>query len=53
MAKIDQKKAPSKNSEGFFEGIFPPGTAQSLGNLNYFSYFCINWKIMNLNAEVS
>ena len=23
-----------------------------LKNVNYFSYFCINWKIMNLNAEV-
>ena len=26
---------------GFFTGFF-----------NYFSYFCINWKIMILNAEV-
>ena len=23
-----------------------------LKNVNYFYYFCINWKIMNLNAEV-
>ena len=22
-------------------------------NLDYFIYFCINWKIMNLNAEVA
>ncbi len=48
----DEKKIPLRNgcAEDSYEreaiiGIFR-------GNVDYFSYFCINWKIVNLNAEV-
>ncbi|WP_289182251.1 hypothetical protein [Alistipes sp. UBA6068] len=47
-----RKKIPLRNgcAEDSYEreaiiGIFR-------GNVDYFSYFCINWKIVNLNAEV-